>query len=807
MSQRTERWIAALLLLALFGLQVTSARLKSPTYDEQVYISRGYAFVRLRDLHILVGEPVLLNALNALPLLGLPGVRLPVDDPAWAGTNFHPIAEAFMWQVNPNADQILFLARVPTMLLTLLLAVFVYRWAREAFGRWAGLLALLLCALDPNLIAHGQLAATDLGSTALIFIATYFLWRLLRCPSWRNLVWSGVFFGLAQASRFSALLFAPGYALIFALRLFSSAPFDWPWRQSAARVSDSPVMQSWRQRLLRLFLTGILVLLIGYFTMWAAHGFQFGPVQGYTTWAVPAPSYFEQLLYIQDRLSGSKDPVTGFLLGKLYVGGDWRYFPVVLALKTPLPTLILLLGAVVLLVVERKKANHTPVALWLLPLIYFAITLNSKLNLGYRYILPMLPFVIVLASRCAEWAVERIAGLTGSRRALATSLAALTVGWTVWSGIDIYPHYLAYFNELAGGPDNGWRYLVDSNIDWGQDLKLLKRWMDEQDVQTIKLAYYGEGIPSYYGINFDPQICAPDRWQHPLHHDLYPGDPAPGVYAISANLLQGRNLADPDSYRWFREHEPIDKVGYSIFIYEVPRRGERVTLTLSGLTPADIQPEDYALLNTNDVRVLWFDAGRSLVFPAGESLIWLVGGEPHPALSRWIGSPIREISIRDGRPAQVFNSALQSNVINYINSLDSAITLPVRVGPVELIGYQWEPANASPGETAPGAELTLVTYWRVVEPVTEPLTLFVHLLDAEGANRAGEDRGDLWYDNWQIGDLFAQVQEIPLPADLSIGHYAVEIGWYASRTLIRLPVLENAQSVADRVLIGSLEVR
>ncbi|MBN1584487.1 MAG: glycosyltransferase family 39 protein, partial [Anaerolineae bacterium] len=206
MNRRTESWIAASLLLTLFTTQVMSARLKSPTYDEQAYITAGYAFVRLRDLHILVGEPILLGALEALPLLALPDLYLPVDHPSWAGTNFHPIAEQFLWYANDNTDQILFLSRLPTMLLTLLLAAFIYRWARDAFGPWAGMLSLILCAFDPNLIAHGRLATTDLGSTTFIFIATYWLWRLLRKPTWTTCIASGVFFGLAQAARFSALL-------------------------------------------------------------------------------------------------------------------------------------------------------------------------------------------------------------------------------------------------------------------------------------------------------------------------------------------------------------------------------------------------------------------------------------------------------------------------------------------------------------------------------------------------------------------------------------------------------------------------
>ncbi len=829
MSRQGEIFVATALLAIMFALMITSAVQKSPTYDEQVYISRGYAFVKRGDLHILVGEPVLLNALNALPLLALPGVRLPTGQPAWAGDNFHPIAEAFMWQVNANADQMLFLARAPTMLLALLLAVFVYRWAREAFGRAAALLSLALCVFDPNLLAHGRLAATDLGSTALIFICTYWLWQLLRRPSWGNVLWSGFFFGLAQAARFSALLFAPGFALLFAARVLSPAPFALPRRGASVEVRPTPSPQPRWKRLVWLAAAGALIVLIGYATLWAVHGFQWTPVRGATTWPVPAASLWEQLRYISGRLSGDKDPVTGFLLGELYVGGKWQYFPVAWLLKTPLPTLALWLTAVfgsLRSALRRAGPDRRPgLALWLPPLLYFLITLNSKLNLGYRYILPVLPFAIVLAGRCGAWAVERISTLGGERRALATSLAALAVGWAVWSGIDIWPHYLAFFNELAGGPDGGWRYLVDSNLDWGQDLKLLKRWADEHHVAKIKLAYYGEGVPAYYGLDIEPQICSPDRWQHPLYHDLYFDDPAPGVYAISANLLQGRNLARPETYRWFRERAPVDKVGYSIFIYEVPRWGDEAVIALSGLSPPDIRAEDYALLGGNDVRVLWFDAARSALFPSGDQPTFsFVPGEmetPPALVHLGAGALLRSSTLRDGRPLRIFKNIDRVDALRYIDSLDFAawympastfapgdpaghgapLGAPVRFGCVELLGYESSQSNALPGE-----RLTWITYWRVVEPAAEPLTLFVHLLDAGGVNRAGEDRGDVWYDNWRRGDVFAQLEEIQLPAELAAGRYQVEIGWYTPRTMARLPVLKEGQEIADRILLAPVTI-
>jgi len=827
MTRHREIALAALLLCLSFGLQVTSARLKSPTYDEQVYIAHGYAYVKLGDQHVLTGAPILLNALTALPLLALPDVRLPVDDPAWVGTDFHPISEHFMWDVNDNADQIAFLARVPIMLLQLLLITTCYRWARDLFGQWGGLLTLTLAALDPNLIAHGRIAATDLGSAALLFIATYWLWRLLRRPSWGHLVATGFTFGLAQGTKFSALIFIPIFALLYLLRSLSGRPFVFPTILHRYLLGDR-LTQPWWRRLAGLAITGLLMLGIAALTLWAVYGFDVGPVEGLTAWPVPAPAHLAQYLHLSGRLQGEEGrEVIGFLMGKLYVGGHWAYFPVAFALKTPLPTLTFVAGAALLSI--RRPIGRYAWALWLPPLIFFGVSLGSELNLGYRYILPVLPFVLVLAGRMGPWIGEGLASSSGQQRVLLGAAATAMVGWSVWSGLSIYPHYLAYFNELAGGPEDGWRYLVDANIDWGQDLKGLKRWMERNGVERIKLGYYGEAHPAYYGIDFEPLPSAPDRWEHPLYHDLYYADPAPGLYAISANLIQGRALADPETYAWFRARDPIDKVGYSIFIYDVPKRGEgSAVISLSGLVPADIRPEDYARLGTNDVRVLWSDVSRALAFPAGASRAYAFvadGTKVHPAIAH-LWSPAARLSLRtrDDRPLDLFTDPLSAELDAYLDRIASSspawhlsasrfapgdpenhgerLELPLPFGdPLMLLGYEIDRAYMRPGET-----LTVVTCWGVQAPAAAPLKLFVHLLSADGSYQGGEDRLDVWYDGWMPGDRFVQVQEVALDPAALPGEYQVEIGWYEPETMARLSVVRDGMPIGDRVLLDPLSV-
>jgi hypothetical protein len=182
----------------------------------------------------------------------------------------------------------------------------------------------------------------------------------------------------------------------------------------------------------------------------------------------------------------------------------------------------------------------------------------SNQAIGLRYVLPIYPFLFVFAGGAVPW-------LSSSK-----ALIGLTIGllaWSVAAAGYVYPHFLAYFNEAVGGPSQGYRYLVDSNLDWGQDLKGLKRFMDERDISRIHLSYFGSDTPARYGIAYD---WLPSY----LLDNPTPGkfDPSPkGWVAVSATTLQGVHLSNKDLFAWFRQREPVAKIGYSIFIYRTDR--------------------------------------------------------------------------------------------------------------------------------------------------------------------------------------------------------------------------------------------
>jgi hypothetical protein len=302
--------------------------------------------------------------------------------------------------------------------------------------------------------------------------------------------------------------------------------------------------------------------------VWAIFGFEWGPFAFEVDWLTglnqlsgPMPTFWRG---IEKILFWSSSGRIAFLLGDFSYDGFLQYFPVAFAVKTPIVTLVGLLIAVGLLLWQRATRRRVLFVL-LVPVFYFATSMTSNLNIGYRHLLPVLPFVYLILAGLAVW------GADANRRrvvqlAVGGAFAALFVT-TVW----IHPHYLSYFNRAAGGPENGYQVLLDSNVDWGQDLLRLQDWMAREGVDRVKLGWFGSAIPDYYGLSYDPMPGAQlhafySQWTGPPFNV---SAPEPGIYAISVSNLMELPAPDSTVYSWFRQQEPDDRVGYSIFIYKV----------------------------------------------------------------------------------------------------------------------------------------------------------------------------------------------------------------------------------------------
>lgn len=782
--------LAALALWLMFTLALTSLRDDSPTFDEQGFLVRGLAYLRGEanggSRIIRVGHPLGLNALNAALLVDDPAVRLPSDDPSWRETNFHRPAELFLWEIGNDVQRTMFLARVPTLWLGLLLAAVGGRWAREmvagwgvrcASSRWAGLIALVLLTLDPNILAHTRLVTTDLGLAAGAVLAGYTLWRFLRRPSWVAAVVAGAGLGLLQNTKFTALLFVPLFGLLMALAFWG-------------------YLREKRQPLARLAVMALLVYPgVALLTLWATNGFQIGvltsplPVIGTLGGvATPLSHYLDQLADIGGRMQVS---TPAFLMGQHSDSGWWYYFPVAFVLKTPLPVVLLLAIVLIRIAIITVKKQAYPgqsfdLAALLIPgLGYFVFALTTDINLGYRHLLPVLPFLYVLVGAVfGAWAGRgAVAAGEWPRDAwLARGLPAAALAWLLVASLWIHPHYLSYFNVLAGGPDNGWRALVDSNIDWGQDLGRLRGWVDARGVERLWLSYFGEGRPEYYGIAYRGLDSFPPRLMNPLARPFFPPDPTPGWYAISATTLQGVHFDDPDLYRTFRDRRPDDKVGYSIFLYEVLARGEPVELLLSNVQLDAIAAEDYALLGTNDTRPRWFDGRQAVIIPRAGGETWLVLGDHealHPLLAHYLkpvpGTPTAE------------NETYELRRVTHDAPSDAGRMFSLNSSGVAFL-------EAPRVEVGPDGA-SVVTVWRR-ESAPSPVKLFVHILDDDGRIAAQWDGLGAAWEGWRPGDTLVQLHAIDVPHRLASGRYRVTTGLYDPETNQRWR-LSDGQDVVE----------
>ena len=544
------RWLVVAAVLLFFFLAVSSLVDDSPTMDEQNHLARGLAFLRTGDPRLSLEHPPLVNSLSALPLLTLPDIRLPLDHPSWnQPQGWYAFAEQLLWVYNRDTTRMIFLARLPVVFLTMGLALAGFHFARRMWGRSAGLTAFLLLLFDPNVMAHGRYTTTDIGGTLFLSLAAFLLWRCWREEGWRwrSVLTAALGLGLAFGSKLSTLSFVPIFGLLALLPLY-----DQPWA-----LKDAV------RRLGQFLLAGLLSILV----VWAIFGFQWGsfafqtpPFDSWNGRNGPMPTFWAGIEQIA-ALSGGGRPT--FLLGQFSTEGFPAYFPIAFLVKTPLPVLLLLLSAVFLLL-YRPDTRRRALFLLIPAVLYFLLSMQSALNIGYRHLLPLLPFLYILISGLTPIPLRFTFYVLRIRPLVAVLLVALVLV-NLW----IYPHYLSYFNLAAGGPGNGGNILIDSNIDWGQDLLRLQEWMAENGVEQVKLSWFGSADPAYYGLDYEPLPGLP------RHFDLWwdvpfdSADPEPGIYALSISNLWELPLEDKVVFPWFRARQPDDRVGYSILIYRV----------------------------------------------------------------------------------------------------------------------------------------------------------------------------------------------------------------------------------------------
>lgn len=789
LGRKPKLWIQFLMLMAMFWRELDTLPLTSATYDEYIYLARGYTYLKTGDARLKTRHPILVDGLASLPLLTEPDVRLPLDDDGWLTGDFHTYSHAFLWEANAaKADKLVWLARIPVIWLSLLLATAVARWAHELFGFEASLLSLFIYTFDPAILAHGRLVTPDIGQTALMFLSALMWWRYLVRPGWGRLVLCGVTFGLAQAAGFPAMIAYLIFPLAILVREQGTGP-GW-------------IRRVWRQGWRFALVSGLSLA-----SVWAVYGFTWGPVDALGI-SLPAPYHWTELLDLLDRMQ-RRD--LAYCCGEVYRGGRLVFFPLALAIKTPVTTLVLLCLGIWTLVRLPGQAKRVAV-LWLMPLLYFGNAVRSSLNIGYRHILPVLPYLFVIAGGAIQtlwhWRLRRW----------------LLVGLCVWLGIAsalIHPFYLAYFNETIGGPEQAYRYLAVSDLDWGQDLPGLRDYVAENKVDTLLLSWFGTTPPEHYGIDYQRLPGWPPP-EHPERVAWHPDYPLPGTYAISVANLVAARLPGQDPYAAFRAREPQERIGYSVYVYEVPKLlntdSPPVDLTLSGFAYSDL-PSDVitSRFQTNDVRLRWTEADRAMVLTDDDSYFvsdaMTAAGSPviQHLLSAEALAHVTTRQDANGHQFELYRGDLGAAHRATVTIADVAAApslvpesgavilkdLPVQFGDqLSLLGYHWLV------DAEVGAPLRLLSVWRVTTPTQLPLAIFVHLLSEDGTILSQDDRLDVVLSACESGDVIIQLHNLETnPA----GELAptVQLGVYRRDTLQRLPIVEldATEVMSERVIL------
>ena len=828
------------LLLLFWGRVLVNVRDQSPVVDEPVHLARAVAYWRTGDLRLQRGHPPLSHALSGLFLVLEPDLPSPADLKGWDNASRTTVAHHLLLKPGRPIERVLFLGRWPVLALGLVLAALVARWASELFGPGGGLAALLLCTFDPNILAHSSLATTDLPVTCLMYAACYAFSRWLDRPAAGRLLLAGLMLGMAWGAKLSALVLVPVLGLVLVWHVRGSVG-----RPSARCEYSRQAIGLWG------WLTRFAAVLgVGVLTLWVVYRFEAGVYSPIGTWVV-MPTHWSTLRRLWQHQAGGH---RAFFMGQLSSEGWWYYFPVLFLIKTPLSSLVLLVvAAVTAWRMRRRACSHlypltrglptpcerkrggtlrvlaaglgwSPVMI-VFPVLYFAVSMASRIDIGYRHILPVVPYVVMGAAAVFSPLLKapvRGGGLHRFRwRGVA--LAGL-VGWVMLSSLWIHPYYLAYFNALVGGPDQGYRYVVDSNLDWGQDLKRLKGYLDERGIERVKLSYFGSAKPEGYGIEYDPLPMPPPS----SPSDFSPFNPEPGVYAISASNLQGVLLEEPDVFDWFRHRQPMDKVGYSIFIYEVTERFEgRWAAVCYGPAPALEGDQIREMLGGSDLRTAYFDCRSSWVYPAGTAPGWYVipgvtdGPTVVPAYCDDTQVIFHGRRSSEGMGLTIYGGeGAGSESVHWphpltLAALEGSDRQPQFGDVARFLGYEIELATSASVDTVDGDDLILRTYWEVLKRPDFPMSVMAHLVlvgEAEALLVGTADGLSFPVENWQEGDVFAQMHFFALPSGLAASvdpsvdtvdgdaaEYIFNVGLYRLDTMERIP---PAGFEADHLILG-----
>lgn len=525
---RGEAAVLALLVAAHATLLVHLAQRTGVTVDEPSHIVSSILYWEGNDRLLPRDLPPLIKIAGGWAAASAGFAIVEESHPVWKANHEWEIGLDMIRRMSERGIRTaMFRARLPLLVFPLATLVLLWWWGRQIHSPPAGLAIAFLFLAEPTALGHGALFKNDHAATFTFLLFWFTAWRFWKTPTYSSAAAMACGVALAILAKLSLLIVVPLAILIVLVR-------------------------SWNLRYLA------LVVFIPYLASVAACQFQVRMAG-----LLPLPA----LMWdgVQSLLSNSREENAVYLLGQRHPSGSPFYFAVAAAVKSPELILLLFAGGAGLLALRLKqRLLNAGDLFWILPgLLYFALASLSPLQLGFRLILPALPFTLLICGAALQPAASRKWILLSLLLPAAAPLAVY------------YPSYLSYFNLISGGPAKGLRYLSDSNVDWGQDLRELRTWLYQHGSPRASISYMGADNVFAYFLEDEIDWIEPPFTPAGQHTRIF--RPTPGIYAISANLISGQFFEAPyrDYYRVFREAEPIAYAGYSIYIYRFPRADAR----------------------------------------------------------------------------------------------------------------------------------------------------------------------------------------------------------------------------------------
>jgi hypothetical protein len=541
-----DRWICVGVVVLLLGQMAAamlfSARDDSPTYDELAHTAAAIAYVRLHDLNVNPEHPPLAKLIAGIPFL-FSAPRLPASVTVTPKKIYDDtgLGRHILYDVGNSANHIIWLARIPMIIMTLLFALAVFGFATDLFGWGGGLIALAAATLCPSLIAHGRLVHTDVAMAGFLLITAWMLWRSANRDR-RWLAAAAVAFGLALGSKFTALLAVGPFA---GLAFFGGFLFRRPDRRMRTRVLEGIARTA-------------LFVVVSWGVVWGVYAavdthLRYTRVEQQALHAhgvlatladhLPLPAaYRDGLRYV---VYYDETPGPAFLNGIRYVGGRIDFYPRVLVMKTPLGIITLWVAALAVIARSRRRWELAAYIL-LAPLSLLAVAMASGTNRGIRHVI-YVPTLLAVAAGA-------LSTIRGSRRLFVAGAVVVALAGSAVSVWHAFPSYLAYTNEAFGGLAAAPKRFADSNVDWGQDLRRLAAYVRAHDPhETVSLLYFGTAKPDPYGLNYvDASSLSRSRIK--------------GLVALSVSRL---NLY-PQAYGWIpAQGRLLAVIGESILLYRI----------------------------------------------------------------------------------------------------------------------------------------------------------------------------------------------------------------------------------------------